>query len=48
MYKSEENKASGVAQVAEHLPSKCEALNSGPSTTKKKRGGAGENRIMNT
>jgi hypothetical protein len=25
------------AQVVEHLPSKCKALNSNPSTTKKKR-----------
>jgi hypothetical protein len=28
----------GVAQVVEHLPSKCEALSSKPSTTKKKSG----------
>jgi hypothetical protein len=30
-------RASGVAQVVEHLPSKCEALNSIPSTEKKKK-----------
>uniref|UniRef100_A0A8C0ZRY8 Ig-like domain-containing protein n=1 Tax=Castor canadensis TaxID=51338 RepID=A0A8C0ZRY8_CASCN len=29
--------AGGMAQVVEHLPSKCEALSSSPSTTKKKR-----------
>jgi hypothetical protein len=27
----------GMAQVVDHLPSKCEALNSNPSTTKKKK-----------
>jgi hypothetical protein len=26
-----------VAQVVEHLPSKCEALNSNPSTAKRKK-----------
>jgi hypothetical protein len=26
-----------VAQVVQHLPSKCEALSSNPSTTKKKK-----------
>jgi hypothetical protein len=29
-------RAGGVAQVLEHLPSKSEALNSNPSTTKRK------------
>jgi hypothetical protein len=29
--------AGGVAQAVEHLPSKCEALDSNPSTAKKKR-----------
>jgi hypothetical protein len=29
--------AGGVAQVVEHLPSKNEALNSNPSTVKKKK-----------
>jgi hypothetical protein len=30
-------RAGGGAQVIEHLPSKCEALSSIPSTTKKKK-----------
>jgi hypothetical protein len=29
--------------MVEHLPSKCEALDSNPSTTKKKRMGKGDN-----
>jgi hypothetical protein len=32
-----QNRTSRVAQVAEHLPSKPEALSSNPSTTKKKK-----------
>jgi hypothetical protein len=31
------NRAGGVAEVVEHLPSKCEALNSNPSTAKNKQ-----------
>jgi hypothetical protein len=31
-------RAGGVTQVAEHLPTKCEALSSSPSITKKKKG----------
>jgi hypothetical protein len=32
-----QDSAGEVAQVVECLPSKCEALNSNPSTTKKKK-----------
>jgi hypothetical protein len=32
-----QNWAGGVAQVIQHLPSKCEALSTNPSTTKKKK-----------
>jgi hypothetical protein len=31
-----QNRANGMAQVVDSLPSRCEALNSNPSTTKKK------------
>jgi hypothetical protein len=30
-------RAGGMAQVIEHLPSKCEDLNSNPSTAKNKK-----------
>jgi hypothetical protein len=33
--------AGRIAQVVEHLPSKCEALNLNPSTVKKGEGGGG-------
>jgi hypothetical protein len=33
-----QKRAGKVAQVVEHLPSKCEALSSDPSSTKKKKG----------
>jgi hypothetical protein len=32
-----QTRAGGVVQVVEYLPSKCEALNSNPSTAKKKK-----------
>jgi hypothetical protein len=32
--KNHRKRASGVTQVAEHLPSKCEALSSNPTTAK--------------
>jgi hypothetical protein len=32
-----QNRAGGVAQVVQHLPSKYEALNLNPSTAKKKK-----------
>jgi hypothetical protein len=35
--KTYRQKAEGVAQVVEQLPSKCQALNSDPNTKKKKK-----------
>jgi hypothetical protein len=35
--KKKKKRDSGAAQVADCLPSKCEALNSNPSTVKKKK-----------
>jgi hypothetical protein len=32
-----QNRAGGVTQVVEHLPHKCEALSSNPSTAKKEK-----------
>jgi hypothetical protein len=32
-----EERVGGVAQVGEHLPRKCEALSSNPSTEKRKK-----------
>jgi hypothetical protein len=32
-----QKRAAGVVQVEEHLPGKCEALNSNSSTAKKKK-----------
>jgi hypothetical protein len=32
----------GVVQAAEHLPSKCKALSSNPSTTKKEKNDMGK------
>jgi hypothetical protein len=34
---SAQNRTGRVAQVVEHLPSKCEALSSNPRTSKKKK-----------
>jgi hypothetical protein len=42
----DDTKAGGVAQVLEHLPSKCEALCSNPTTTKKKRSSPGSPYLM--
>jgi hypothetical protein len=37
-------RADGLAPGVEHLPSKCEALSSNPSTTKKERDGERRNK----
>jgi hypothetical protein len=34
---SKEKKTGGMAQVVEHMPSKCKPLSSIPSTTKRKK-----------
>jgi hypothetical protein len=34
---TKDKRTRGVAQVVEHLPTKAQALNSNPSTTKKER-----------